>query len=151
MTGCLSDHTSQQSTRSQTPSRIGRHLKRLVVRGRGQARGTVGRRRPSAEAPFCEAAVPCWRFWGTKPLLLPLRSLLGVSAAATRKDQQFMLLRQASCSFPDSRGRRPISPSRISRVATRSIGGPRPCSPPALSALGGRPPAQPEAHFFSGA
>lgn len=116
--------------------------------GRGQARGTVGRRRPSTEAPFCEAAVPCWIFWGTKPLLLPLWSLLGVSTAAARNDPRFLILRQALCSLCDSRGRRPISPSRISRVPTPGIGGPRPSSPSALSAFRGRPPAPPEARFF---
>lgn len=117
MTGGLSDHTSQQSLRSQTPSRIGCLLGRRVVWGRGQARGTVGRRRPSTEAPFCEAAVSCWIFWGAKPLLLPLWSLLGVSAAASCNGARLLLLRQALCSLPDSRGRRPISPCRISRVS----------------------------------
>lgn len=116
--------------------------------GRWQARGTVGRRRPSTEAPFCEAAVPCWRFWGTKPLLLPLWSFLGVSAASARSAPRFLLLRQDLCSLPDSLGQQPISPSRISQVVTRSIGGPRPSSQPALSAFGGRPLAPPETRFF---
>lgn len=109
----------------------------------------MGRRRPSTEAPFCGAAIPSWRFWGKKPLLLLLRFLLRVSAAAGRNDRQFLLSRQALWSLPVSRGRQPISPSRISRGSTTlGIGGPRPSSPPVLSAFRGCPPAQPQARFL---
>lgn len=57
-------------------------LERRVGWGWVQARGTVGRRRPSVETPFCGAAEPRRRFWDAEPLLPLLRSLWGVSAAA---------------------------------------------------------------------
>lgn len=68
-------------------------------------RGTVGRRRRSTEAPFCEAAVPCRRSWVTKPLLLQLRSFPKVSAAASGNDRRFLLLGLALWSLPFSRAR----------------------------------------------
>lgn len=136
------DHTSRQPARGEAPAPIGR----VLGVGRGQARGTVGRRRPWTQSPFCEVAVPRWRFWGGKPLLL-LR--LGVSAAAAGSIRRPLLVVRALWSLPASRGLRPSNPAgskyrRRGRAApllsfSRRRASCRPARGPRLLAVGAFP------------